>query len=76
MLLNITCFLAVRQPKDILLSSFGAAVADRISAFLFAAPSSDTNRISVVDERISFLLPYNTKKGDRFLLSPAKRGKL
>jgi hypothetical protein len=32
MLLNIACFLAVCQPNDILLSSIGAAVADRISA--------------------------------------------
>jgi hypothetical protein len=31
MLLNIACFLAVCQPNDILLSSFGADVANRIS---------------------------------------------
>jgi hypothetical protein len=31
MLLNIACFLAVCQPNDILLSSFGAAVANIIS---------------------------------------------
>jgi hypothetical protein len=55
MLLNIACFLAVCLPNDILLSSFGAAVADRISAFLFPVPSSDTKRISVVGERFSFL---------------------
>jgi hypothetical protein len=53
MVLNIVCFLAVSQPNDILLSSFVAAVADRISAFLFPAPSSDTKRISVVGERFS-----------------------
>jgi hypothetical protein len=55
MLLNISCFLAVCQPNDILLSSFGAAVGDRISAFLFPAPSSDTKRISVVGERFSLI---------------------
>jgi hypothetical protein len=54
MLLNIACFLAVCQPNDILLSSFGAAVADIILAFLFPAPSSDTKRISVVGEQFSF----------------------
>jgi hypothetical protein len=47
--------LAVCQPNDILLSSFGAAVADRISAFLFPGPSSDSKRISVVGERFSFV---------------------
>jgi hypothetical protein len=51
--LNIACFIAVCQPSNILLSFYGAAVADRISAVLFPTPSSDRNRISVVDERIS-----------------------
>jgi hypothetical protein len=56
MLLNIACFLAVCHPNDILLSSFGAAVADRISALLFPATSSDTKRISVVGERFSLTM--------------------
>jgi hypothetical protein len=60
MLLNIACFVAVYLPNDILLSSFGAAVADRISDFLFPVPSSDTKRISVVGERFS-LYTLNTR---------------
>jgi hypothetical protein len=54
--LNIACFIAVCQPSDIVLYSFGAAVADRISAFLFPTPFSGIYPRSLVDERFSFCL--------------------